>query len=136
MRNKERMLTRLVGKVFEIDDEGRIWRIAKFSKGGRLHPIEQRRADCRCKRSGYLFVSSVINGRQVTCPAHRLVYQYFYGNIPEGLVINHINGIKTDNYPKNLEAITVAENSERVIRDVRRWWSPYSLRVENRTIRF
>lgn len=42
--------------------------------------------------------------------AHRIVYRAFYGEIPEGMTVNHIDGDKTNNSPSNLEAITNAEN--------------------------
>ena len=41
---------------------------------------------------------------------HRLVYITFIGPIPEGLVIDHISGDRTDNSVENLRAVTVAEN--------------------------
>lgn len=42
--------------------------------------------------------------------AHRLVYEAFVGLIPEGMQINHKNGIKDDNRPENLEVVTASEN--------------------------
>lgn len=41
---------------------------------------------------------------------HRWVYEAWVGLIPEGLVINHIDGVKTNNDYTNLEAITNREN--------------------------
>ena len=44
--------------------------------------------------------------------AHRLIWESVHGQIPLGLAINHINGIKTDNRIKNLELATLSENSK------------------------
>lgn len=41
---------------------------------------------------------------------HRLVAETFIGNIPEGYVVNHIDGDKHNNNVKNLEIITYKEN--------------------------
>jgi len=41
---------------------------------------------------------------------HRIVYETFCGQIPKGLQINHINGIKTDNRLSNLEMVTAKQN--------------------------
>ena len=41
------------------------------------------------------------------------VYTAFVGPIPEGMVIDHLNGITTDNTPENLEEVTPAENRRR-----------------------
>lgn len=42
--------------------------------------------------------------------AHRLVYLTFVGEIPDGYVIDHINGIRDDNRVENLRCITQSEN--------------------------
>lgn len=42
---------------------------------------------------------------------HRLVYETFFGEIPEGMVIDHINGIRDDNRIENLRCITQSENA-------------------------
>lgn len=41
---------------------------------------------------------------------HRIVATKLFGEMPEGLVVNHKNGVKTDNSPENLEYITQKEN--------------------------
>lgn len=41
---------------------------------------------------------------------HRMVYETFNGEIPQGYEIDHINTIKTDNSLKNLRCVTHSEN--------------------------
>ena len=41
---------------------------------------------------------------------HRLVFEAFNGTIPEGLQVNHINEVKTDNKLENLNLMTAKEN--------------------------
>lgn len=41
---------------------------------------------------------------------HRLVYEAFKGEIPEGLEIDHIDGNKHNNNPDNLRVVTRKEN--------------------------
>ena len=59
------------------------------------------------KRNGY--VRYAIHEKKYS--AHRLVYETFVGEIPEGMVIDHINGIRDDNRIENLRCITQSENA-------------------------
>jgi hypothetical protein len=47
---------------------------------------------------------------------HRLVYMAWVGPIKKGLVIDHIDGVKTNNNINNLEAVTPKENSKRAFK--------------------
>lgn len=42
---------------------------------------------------------------------HRMVWEAVHGPIPEGMQINHKNGIKHDNRIANLELVTPSENT-------------------------
>ncbi|WP_051149989.1 HNH endonuclease signature motif containing protein [Bacillus safensis] len=43
---------------------------------------------------------------------HRLVAQYFIGDIPRGFVVNHKDGNKLNNHADNLEIVTYKENTK------------------------
>lgn len=60
---------------------------------------------------GYRRYTLCKNRETRTFVAHRLLWEAFVGPIPEGLVMNHKNGIKHDNRLENLEVVTVAENT-------------------------
>ena len=50
---------------------------------------------------------------------HRLVWETFMGEIPNGMVIDHINGNKGDNYLTNLQCISNSDNTSRAYKMVR-----------------
>lgn len=51
------------------------------------------------------------NNRQKQINIHRLIWIMFNGDIPDGLVIDHINGDSLDNRIENLRCCTQRENS-------------------------
>lgn len=55
---------------------------------------------------GYIIVK--INGKNAY--AHRIVYEMHNGDIPNGLEIDHINGIRHDNRIENLRAVSKSVN--------------------------
>lgn len=58
----------------------------------------------------------VINRNQKHWMAHRLIWEAVNGPIPDGLQINHKNGIKHDNRIENLELVTQSENAKHAYR--------------------
>ena len=59
---------------------------------------------------GYMNVTLSKNGNTKTHQVHRLVYKSFYGNIPDGMVIDHIDGNKLNNSVENLRCVTPKEH--------------------------
>lgn len=109
-----------IGVMWEIDQEGCIWRISKRYYNphtGRIYilPCRRKRAEYQMA-NGYLSIQTYVDGRRVGLSAHRLVWQYFFGNIPDDREINHKNGDKADNHPSNLEVVTKAENAQHAVK--------------------
>ena len=62
---------------------------------------------------GYDVVAVQINGKRRKFLIHRLVARAFVDGYAEGLTVNHINGVKTDNRPDNLEWVTLSMNTKK-----------------------
>jgi len=67
--------------------------------------------------SGYVRINLRKGGKLKSFYAHRLVFAAFFGDIPSGLQVHHVNGIKQDNHIDNLELVTRHENLSRAWRD-------------------
>ena len=65
---------------------------------------------------GYMQTRVMIDGIRYHTGSHRLVWRWHNGNIPDGLVINHIDGNKANNHICNLEVCTPSENSRHAYR--------------------
>lgn len=108
--NHEPKLLTLVGPEWRIDPDGSIWRVAvKLSGTAPLRTIEPRRTEVPAP-DGYLRVQGRVAGASYRVLAHRMVWTALRGPIPDGMQINHINGVKTDNRPENLEVVTPRQN--------------------------
>ena len=66
----------------------------------------------RVSNTGYIDIPIRYNGTIIHAQAHRVIWWSVNGPIENDLVINHINGIKTDNRLVNLEVVTIAENNK------------------------
>lgn len=62
-------------------------------------------------KDGYLRVVLSNNDKKRYVKVHTLVVEQFIGIIPEGYVVNHIDGNKQNNHVDNLEIVTVKENT-------------------------
>lgn len=85
------------GRYYEASNAGRIRRGGKVLKPS---------TDTR----GYLILHICVDGDDRCRQVHRLVAEAFLGPRPDGMTVNHINGIKVDNRVENLEYLTRADN--------------------------
>lgn len=92
---------------YEVSDLGRV-RSLNYKCTGNVQVLRE----ARIKRDEeYLGVYLSKDGQGKTKQVHRLVYEAFYGPIPEGLQINHINEDPSDNRLANLNVMTPKENT-------------------------
>lgn len=82
-----------------IREDGSIWR-------------GDRRAEL--PHHGYPFIRARIKNVNRKTTASRLVWYHFFGRIPKGMQVNHIDGDKTNNNPNNLELVTPSENTKHI----------------------
>lgn len=99
--------------LYQISNFGRIrssvWTLTH--RNGKQYKREGRVLSYHLSHNGYLRVGLSIDKKQKGYFVHRLVYEAFNGPIPEGFQVNHINEVKTDNRPENLNLMTPKENS-------------------------
>lgn len=67
--------------------------------------------------SGRYVVCLSVNGTNHVLPVHKLVYEAFYGKIPEDMTINHIDEDYTNNAYTNLELLTRSENIKEYLKN-------------------
>lgn len=61
--------------------------------------------------NGYHQVDLYNDGKKIRFYVHRLVYEAFNGQIPEGMQVNHIDEDKTNNRLDNINMMTPKENT-------------------------
>jgi hypothetical protein len=123
--------------TLSVDEEGRIWRHREFGRD-----IESRRAENK-SRKGYLRLTLGVPGtrRTATVQAHRVVWTWLRGPIPDGLQVNHKDLNKANNRPDNLELVTGSGNIRHSYANgrPRPWhkaseWRPGIPRIDGETI--
>ena len=87
--------------LYQVSNMGRV-KSLHFNKEKIIKPIKDKK--------GYLRISLSKNGKSKCFSIHRLVAKAFVDGYEEGLDVNHINEIKTDNRAKNLEWCTKEYN--------------------------
>ena len=114
MTNEEWIYEAVRSGELELDSEGRVWRVGMRCGAGPgrsvVVSVERRRAEHPHTR-GYLFLSRKSHGKTRQCLAHRLVWLHVHGPVPDSLTINHIDGVKDNNRPENLELATHGEQA-------------------------
>ena len=80
-------------------------RSLNYGRTGKIELLNQQQ-----HKNGYLFVGLWKSMNNKCISVHRLVYETFVGEIPQGMQVNHINEDKTDNRLENLNLMTPKEN--------------------------
>lgn len=94
-----------LGNVRSVDRE-RPWRFGKTQK------LKGKLKSSRIEKAGYALCDLMLdNGKKKTVRIHQLVYHSFNNTEPiKGMVVDHIDGDKSNNSLDNLQFITHSEN--------------------------
>ena len=98
--------------LYQASNLGRIKSLERFRKGknGSLVSVKEKILKPKLSHNGYYQVALFKNSIRKFYLIHRLVFEAFNSTIPEGMQVNHINEIKTDNSLSNLNLMTPKEN--------------------------
>lgn len=108
MVNNNSLIRQFLGDPnYRVMEDGTIWSGARH--GWRQISVAPR-------HKGYCYLT--YKGKSIK--VHRIVYEKFVGPLIDGLVIDHINNIRHDNRPENLQQVTSRVNSSKdIIKAVR-----------------
>lgn len=98
--------------LYQVSNMGRVRSLTReitFSNGS-VHRIQGKIMKQSIDRCGYSFVGLNKEGKQKFEKVHRLVAHAFIPNPENKPQVDHINGIKTENYPENLRWVSASEN--------------------------
>ena len=94
--------------LYQASNLGRVKSLERIDAKG--HKRKEKILKTARDRYGYYQVGLCKNSIEKKYLVHRLVWIAFNGIIPEGLQVNHINEVKTDNRLSNLNLMTAKEN--------------------------
>ena len=77
-------------------------------KKDQFRPLAQ-----KVNKEGYHFIGAYVNRKKIWKTVHKVVVEHFFGEIPKGMTVDHIDGNKSNNHISNLEVVTRGENTKR-----------------------
>lgn len=102
---------------YENDLEGEVWKQYKnttyyiSNKGRARNNKTNKILKGKITQRGYVEWCLTLEGKKKSLLAHRIIYDIFTDEgLKDGMVINHKDGVKTNNQIENLEQITSSEN--------------------------
>ena len=84
-------------------------------KNGAFYPIKEKVKKGNVGKFGYVTIALVKENKTVTTYLHRIIAQAFLQNPNKDKIINHKNGIKSDNRLENLEWCTSKYNNQHAV---------------------
>lgn len=98
---------------YQISDLGRVKSLSRVVDNGYRKRTVRERILIPILTYEYFRVNIIQDGKKKSPKIHKLVAQMFLGHTPCGMkqVVDHINGIKTDNRVVNLRLVNMRENS-------------------------
>ena len=102
--------------MFDIDDAGRVWRIARMPMHRHGDPFLRlehipRKPGEQIPLTHYPEIRFNYHCLHIRLYSHRLVYRALKGKAPEGYVVHHIDHNKRNNHPDNLELLGVSDHA-------------------------
>ena len=97
-------------EIWNVIQEFETYEVSTF---GNIRSIKRINKNLKSFSTGkYLCVSLMSNNKRYTCSIHILEAKAFIPNPENKPTVNHIDGIKTNNYIDNLEWATYGENNQ------------------------
>ena len=89
------------------------WKLYACGANGQIYSYHYKKyLDGYTNKFGYVTVKlRCIDGKRRPFQWHRVIYTFFYGTIPEGMQVNHIDENKQNNALSNLNLMTPKENT-------------------------
>lgn len=97
--------------MFEINENGEIWKVAqRAGNGNRLISITQRQIGNQLK-CGSIICGVSLDGNIISSRRPRIIWAKFIGKIPNGMCIIHKNGVYNDDRISNLDIVKRGEHT-------------------------
>lgn len=100
---------------YQISNLGNVKSLSRTILKNGIYPFKSKDKIIKNRVNKYCYVTLCKNNTYKNFYVHRLVAQAFINNNENKLIVNHINGIKTNNRVDNLEWCTYLENTKHAI---------------------